>query len=636
LKIKNIILATSLCLFCFAELKAQVRKGNKYFLKKDFEKAAAFYENDSITTLADPIASINWAWSYVRLKQDREAIKCFLAIEKTGILYKTDAIQLTQSYINCGDLESAKSIISKKTQNLNKDSDWKKLQVTFDSLQMWNSQVTNKYVKKVESINGCKDDYSLIVKDSLVFFVSTSIGNSNLDKDIFEDRTSSSSIYQSNHTLKGYSKPKRILKKTSTKYNDGPFIFSSDGKTIFFTRSRKEKVGSNHPSKLKIFKATFTGKDWGNIEEFPFNSSAYNMAHPALSSDEKTIFFSSDKSGSLGGMDLWMSKWNGNQWEEPIHLGNNINTNKNELFPTINNDTLYFSTEGLIGYGNLDIFKVPLNKINDNPINLKAPVNSPFDDFGIYFTSVKNGFFTSNRLGGEGMDDIYSFDSNELSKKMDMLRAKEIDTVSQKESLLKIDLYGQIYEQKRGDITDAMLIYLLDDKGKIIGQTYTNAAGELLQRLIRLADGDFVYVRLTPDDDMITLLNEDDVVIQIKPQENFLIPNIYYELNSSVINQTAEIQLNKLAVIIKKNPHIKVQLSSHTDSRATADYNLDLSNKRAQAAINYLVLKGVDRSVIIGKGFGEVELLNQCKDNIYCSEEEHAVNRRTEFRISRK
>ena len=664
----NKFISVAICFFfSVAFSNAQINKANAYFIEKNYEKAILHYQKDSVSTSKDGEALYNLSLAHAQLNQYENAIHSFLLAEKLEIPSREQQLKATKWLMLNGQFKEAQARILRQTKDIGDSSDWFDLNKNLDSLVVWKEQGSEAQTELLKSINSAENDYSPVFNGGMMYFVSDRVETG--DGDIFENRKAHPEIWKSEVKNNEFSKPKKIFNTLNDQFADGSFTFSADGKIIYFTRSSVGKTNKNQLNKLQLFKAELVDGKWKNIQKLSFNDSNYNFAHPALNKDGNTIFFSSDKSGSFGGMDLWMSKWNGATWGEVIHLPSSVNTTKNELFPTIFQDTLFFSTNGLIGYGGMDIFKMPLSNMAGNAINLKAPINSGVDDFGINFTSASQGYFTSNRFGGNGKDDVFAFEFKQTENIKPISYVGSIDTIALKESLLKIDLFGQVYNQERGDIEAGLLIYLLNDKGKIIAETFTNAAGnfnfrnlfpddqylfrirsdnpnlkiimvnqkgELIQKLIRLNDGDFVYMRLNPDDELITILNEEDVQIKIKPQENFLIPNIYYELNSFAINSSAEIELSKLVEIIKKNPHIVVQLFSHTDSRSSAAYNLELSIKRVQSAIDYLESKGVDPSCISGKGVGEVELLNQCTDNVYCTEEEHAVNRRTEFKINRK
>ena len=664
----NKFISVAICFFfSVAFSNAQINKANAYFIEKNYEKAILHYQKDSVSTSKDGEALYNLSLAHAQLNQYENAIHSFLLAEKLEIPSREQQLKATKWLMLNGQFKEAQARILRQTKDIGDSSDWFDLNKNLDSLVVWKEQGSEAQTELLKSINSAENDYSPVFNGGMIYFVSDRVETG--DGDIFENRKAHPEIWISEVKNNEFSKPKKIFNTLNDQFADGSFTFSADGKIIYFTRSSVGKTNKNQLNKLQLFKAELVDGKWKNIQKLSFNDSNYNFAHPALNKDGNTIFFSSDKSGSFGGMDLWMSKWDGASWGEVIHLPSSVNTTKNELFPTIFQDTLFFSTDGLIGYGGMDIFKMPLSNMAGNAINLKAPINSGVDDFGINFTSASRGYFTSNRSGGSGKDDVFAFEFKQTENIKPISYVGSIDTIALKESLLKIDLFGQVYNQERGDIEAGLLIYLLNDKGKIIAETFTNAAGnfnfrnlfpddqylfrirsdnpnlkiimvnqkgELIQKLIRLNDGDFVYMRLNPDDELITILNEEDVQIKIKPQENFLIPNIYYELNSFAINSSAEIELNKLVEIIKKNPHIVVQLFSHTDSRSSAAYNLELSIKRVQSAIDYLESKGVDPSCISGKGVGEVELLNQCTDNVYCTEEEHAVNRRTEFKINRK
>jgi outer membrane protein OmpA-like peptidoglycan-associated protein len=274
--------------------------------------------------------------------------------------------------------------------------------------------------------------------------------------------------------------------------------------------------------------------------------------------------------------------------------------------------------------------------------------------------------FITNKEGKKVMEvnrfrnDAFKFEalSSDEIEQMPIIEEKD-------ESLLTISVYGQIYDQLPGDYSGGMDVYVVNDKGIIIGTAKTDKDGKFVfeklppdeQYLFKLSEekdlniiildengevidspkrkgkGYFVYTRLSGDDVVLTLINEDDVVIKIREDENFVISNIYYDYNSAEIKESAAKELDKLVLILKKNPHIGVELSSHTDSRGGDDFNLSLSQKRAEKAVQYIVGKGIELERMKGVGYGETKLVNKCSNGVECTEEEHGKNRRTEFKV---
>jgi len=460
-------------------------------------------------------------------------------------------------------------------------------------------------------------------------------------------------------------------------------------------------------------------------------------------------------------MDIYVSTKNGEEWGKPVNLGKGVNTSENEVFPYYRKGSLYFSSEGHSGYGGLDIYLVKEEAKWVNPENLKAPLNSPKDDFGIFYKDDENGYFSSNREGGMGSDDIYSFAWHTLTPQTSMSGLLEYDKlassgttmnlldeddnvirttvtdefgkfkfdkldldknyllgidadddsfldgaklymtnsngekvllankvgkgkfkfqalpheyyddlellVEEDESLFTVSVFGQIYKKLPGDYSGGMEVWVVDDEGNIIGKAVADKDGKfsfdklspdeeylfmlaedddslnmiivdengkVLDAAKRLIDGKYRYVRLDSDQNVITLINEIDEVIKIAENENFIISKVLYGYDSYEINELAAKELDKLVLILNKNKNVGVELSSHTDSKGGDDFNMKLSQKRADAAVEYVMSKGIEKRKIIAKGYGETQPvapneLPSGKDN----PEGRAKNRRTVFKV---
>jgi outer membrane protein OmpA-like peptidoglycan-associated protein len=434
-------------------------------------------------------------------------------------------------------------------------------------------------------------------------------------------------------------KPKRFVSKINSKFNESSAVFTQDGKTMYFTRNnyaegKKGKDASNK-TLLKLYKATLIDGEWDNVVELPFNSNEYSVAHPALSVDENVLYFASDMPGTLGQSDLFKVdiKVDGT-YGVPVNLGSEINTAGRESFPFISDENeLYFASDGYPGLGGLDVFVVRIegdgtyNKV----LNVGTPVNSSQDDFGYIINSdTRIGYFSSNREGGKGSDDIYKF--KELTK-------------------LKFDqtITGLITDVDTGVILPGTKISLYDENFKLLKQVLTDDKG---QYSLPLLIGKIYYIRGDKEEyltkevavNIKSFSESADYSIglekKIRPisvgtdlAKTLNIPIVYFDLDKSNIRKDAAFELTKVVVVMQQFPEMKIDVRSHTDSRQSAEYNQILSDKRAKATIAWLIKNGIDSTRLIGKGYGESELVNQCADDVKCSEEEHQANRRSEFII---
>ena len=434
--------------------------------------------------------------------------------------------------------------------------------------------------------------------------------------------------------------PKKFDTNIKTKFHEASPAFTKDGKTMYFTRNNylngKKGKDANNNTLVKIYKAILKNDKWTNITELPFDSNNYSTAHPALSPDEKTMYFASDMPGTLGQSDLLKVKINDDgSFGTPENLGNTINTEGRETFPFVNDENeIYFASDGHPGLGGLDVF---VSKINPDATfgevkNVGADVNSPKDDFAYLIdTKSRRGFFSSNRDGGQGFDDIYKF--LELRKiTCEQLLYGEITDLATAELLsgAKVSLYdGQF------NLINSMDS---DEKGNYsftveCGKTYNIRAEKpeytTKEQKVTVSDKrGKTYLPIALEKAKCKVTVGDDL------GKCFGIKMIYFDFDKSDIRMEAAIDLEKILDVMNQNPTMELDIRSHTDSRGTFKYNEALSDRRAKSTINWLVKNGVKQSRLTGKGYGESQLVNKCSDGVICTEPEHQFNRRSEFIIT--
>jgi outer membrane protein OmpA-like peptidoglycan-associated protein/tetratricopeptide (TPR) repeat protein len=489
-------------------------------------------------------------------------------------------------------------------------------------------------------INSEYSDFgSAFFHNKLIFASSREVRG--ISKKIFKQTNQSFlNIYESEVLPNGnLGEPIPFGNKINSKFHESTPVFTRDGKTMYFTRNNyldgKKGEDNKKITLLKLYKSTFENDKWGDATELPFNSNQYSTAHPILSPDDKTMYFVSDMPGTIGQSDLFKVAINEDgSFGNPENLGTTINTEGRETFPFISDDNqLYFASDGRPGLGGLDIYvsKIEKNNTFSEVQNVGSPVNGPQDDFAFMIdTKSSNGFFSSNRGGGKGFDDIYKLTE---TRKL---------TCEQK-------LAGIITDREDGTALANVKVSLFDDKFQFIKE---NIAGENGQYSFDVECGKTYYVRAEKLDfetkesvatiAMATGKTELSLAIdkRIKPigvgtdlAKTVDIPMIYFDLDKWNIRPDAAFQLEKIVEVMKQFSAMKIDVRSHTDSRQTAQYNLNLSNKRAKATVEWLVKKGIESSRLTGKGYGESKLVNKCSDGIKCSETEHQANRRSEFII---
>lgn len=436
-----------------------------------------------------------------------------------------------------------------------------------------------------------------------------------------------------NNGVKDLGKPGFIkAQDVNTDFHEASVAITSDGKTIYFTRDNVnkrnrldyDKKGTTH---LKIYKASLDNGNWTDIEELPFNDDVFSTGHPALSPDNKTLYFVSDRDDidSFGQTDIYKVAINDDgSYGEPENLGANVNTEGREMFPFVAKDnTLYFSSDGYLNLGLLDIYKSDiLNGKNEMPKNLGAPYNSGADDFAFFIDSEnETGYFSSNREGGKGSDDIYSFAAYECKQ-----------TVT-----------GVARDSKTQEPLNAVTIEIVNDAGVII-QTVTTAEDgaynyevdcnqkysirgskpnykDDVQHFVAGSENNFVN---KVDLNLVPLCFGDEIVIN----------PIFFDFDKWNIRTDAKYELENIVTVLRDHPEMVIKIESHTDSRGTDRYNIKLSDRRAKSTRDYLISRNIAPERIESAiGYGETQLLNECSNGVKCSKEKHQLNRRSKFLI---
>lgn len=417
----------------------------------------------------------------------------------------------------------------------------------------------------------------------------------------------------------------------SKEVNYSSTSFSADGNTMFFTANNnnlkgRKKFNRKSSSLLKIFRATkFPDGTWGRVLELSINSDNFNTAHPSVSIDGKVLYFTSDRPGGYGESDIY--KVNLEDFMpvgEVVNLGAIINTPGRETYPFITNEHLYFSSDTHRGFGGLDIFSSTLTQDNQwgNVQNLGTTYNSPFDDFAYFSQEKGNGFLSSNRPTNDYLNDnIYSFKIclTQLSGTIkDEKTLESIAKGSLKFYLSDHSLFQELVSDQNGDY-------------------YTDLLGCNQNFTVNIqADGyspKTISVNLSPDN---LETNMDIFLASIETQSLLQPPNIapiYFEFDQVKITDQAKKSLSEIQVVLESYPQSKVVITSHTDSRGTQKYNMELSKKRAEQTALWLINSGVDSDRITTQWKGELELVNKCKDGVPCTMEQHALNRRSEFEL---
>jgi len=425
----------------------------------------------------------------------------------------------------------------------------------------------------------------------------------------------------------------------NTRLHESTSAATKDGNTIYFTRNNfkdkkyvKDKDGF---IRLKIFKATRENGIWTTIEELPFNNDTYSVAHPALSPDEKYLYFASDMPGSLGESDIFRVaiKTDGT-YGTPENLGDNINTPNRETFPFVTSENvLYFSSNGHYGLGGLDVFatKVGYDNFDIPVLNVGEPVNSKQDDFTFIFDEKSlKGYFASSRDPETG-DNIYSFIET---------KPLNLDCIQQ--------ISGTVRDKISNEVLAGATVKVINENNEEIGNTITDANGDY-ELILDCNQGNFVRATIQgyiPSEEYLPKSNNKPKIIDFYMERETVtagggddlakllqLSTIYFDLNKFNIRPDAEVEIQKVIAAMEKYPSLRIQVNSYTDSRGNDAYNLWLSKQRAASTVAYMISKGINKDRLVGEGYGETRLVNDCSNGVRCSKEEHQLNRRSEFII---
>lgn len=509
-------------------------------------------------------------------------------------------------------------------------------------------------------INSNSSDYGSTVYNNKIVFTSARDTGGVVRTNFQWTNQSFSRLYTSTLMPDGsVGKPELLVKRKNDKFNESTPIFTKDGRTMYFTRNnftdgRRGKNDKN-VTLLKLYKAELIDNVWTNEKELSFNSDQYSTAHPALSVDEKFLYFASDMPGTLGQSDIFKVAINEDgTFGTPQNLGPAINTEGRETFPFISAENeLYFATDGRPGLGGLDIFasRIKADGTFDDVLNVGEPVNGKQDDFAFSIDSKnRNGFFSSNRENGHGLDDIYRFTET-------------------RRLICEQNLSGTITDSESNELLANTSLTLFNDKFDPVGTIVSDEKGNYIfpsvkcgkKYTIRTAKTDYnakeVSVTILRDKETNQMISLNKVFVPLVAKTVAIkkvaispvklgsikvgadltkilnLPMNFFDLGKATIKKTSEPQLMKVVNLLTEYPAIKLDIRSHTDSRSSSESNQILSDKRAQSTKDWLIKNGISADRLTAKGYGETQLVNKCADGVKCSEKEHMQNRRSEFII---
>ncbi|WP_291967263.1 OmpA family protein [Maribacter sp.] len=623
-----------------------IKRADEYFDKMWYAEAAKIYEQ--------ALSKGEKAYTYDVLKKAGDAHYFNTDMENAykwyNILYTKYESDMSSDYLfkyahslkGIGNYKRSKRLLklyNKKLAGEEIEQDIEKNEIVLDGLlrmeerfDIDNLSINSKYSEFSPMYYGNDEMVYASAKDSSIFNTRKYKWNNQPYLDLF--------VAKVNEESQDFKDAIKFSKKINTKYHEASVAFSPDNETMYFTRNnygkklKRDKNGINH---LKIYRSKKVDGEWLEAEEVSFNSDNYSTGHPALSPDGKQLYFVSDMPGSIGDTDIFVvDVLQDGSFSTPRNLGPEINTEHKEMFPFINDKKLYFSSDGHVGLGGLDVFEVAFDDEAGflEVRNVGKPVNSSKDDFSfIVDEESQKGYFASNRDGGIGDDDIYSFKTLEVEEIPTSINA----------------IAGVVTELITGDLMPNALVELLDENNIKLKEMETDENGNFIFEDL---DADTRYVLKTTKgsyfDDTREAATKDNETVNVdismrKLNDMIAVENgikklktemIHFDFDKSYIRTDAAVELDKLVEVMKDSPNMVIKIESHTDSRGAAVYNKYLSDKRAKSTRDYIISQGIDASRIESAiGYGEERLINGCDGTVRCTEEQHYLNRRSEFII---
>ena len=626
--------------------KKMVKKGDKKYDVGEYEVAIEIYHK-ALAKSNDP-GYINFkiGEAYRLSNRIKKALPYYQAAVKNGYTedeaqyYLGLALKAEQKYEEARQVfDGLVSIASSSDYNVMASKEFENVNTIQEILE------TKNYfrVKNLTDINTSSAEYSPVYNNGELFFTSSREGG----KIYKATGTAFTKIYRVE--TKGARVDLLTMKPLDNLINDddtndGSVTFSADGRIMIYAKGNNGKKRGTKD--VNLYTTSNRKGQWSQPRMLRINDPDSWDSTPALSADGRTLYFASNREGGFGGTDLYSATRDGRgRWGNVRNMGPDINTHGNEMFPYSSIDgSLYFSSEGHPGFGGLDLFRAERREGKLVVENMGSPINSNDDDFGLFLFSPTKGFLTSNREGGSGDDDIYTFVNNDPDLKIVnyFLTGTTVTADDEGNETLLANTVVKLFDKDNNLISEA----ITGREGTFSFRVYTEEDYYILGEKLDYLTTRVIFSTIgksIPKENLTKLVTNTQFTIKV-PLDRIVIDkaivmeNIYYDLDEDYIRADAAVELDKLVAILEDNPEIKIELSSHTDSRQTADYNMDLSNRRAQSATTYIIEAGIDPERITAKGYGESQLIISDEEinslqTIEEQEAAHQINRRTEFKI---
>ena len=620
---KNIYIIASALLFT-AGLNAQnkdTKEADKLFERLEYVDAAKAYSKLVEKGKADGYVYKQLGDSYYNVFNTKEAVNWYAKAVESDQDAETH-FRYAQMLKAEGSTKAADAQMEQFAKKAPSDARAKAFKNNPNYLSQLKNQSKQYDVKKSDVSSEKADFGAVLTNNNELYFSSarnTARKENGMDDQPYLD------LYKATRNADGTVSQATEVAELNTKWHDGPAAITADGNTMYygsesFNESAFQKNKEKHlkMGQIYLYKATKDGDKWSKGQALSFNNKEYSVRNPAISKDGKTLYFSSDMPGGLGGEDIWKVSVDGNTYGTPENLGPNVNTEANESFPFLQDDNiLFFSSNGRQGFGGYDVFKFNTNT-NEKASNIGEPVNSQKDDFAFTYNLVKNvGYFSSNR---DGNDDIFQADA-----------------------VCGVDATILVQDAVTGRALSDANVTWVNAKGVAKGNQTSNEMGEVKFGIACEEIANFNGSRSGYENGTVSMEKSKNgpktIVLNLTPikpiitDTEVILQPIYFEYNKSNITAQGAAELDKLVQVMNEYPNMVIDARSHTDNRGADNYNMRLSDRRAKSTVQYIISKGIAKNRITGQGMGETQPKVACTE---CSEEEHAQNRRSEFLIIKK
>ena len=603
---------------------------------EDEQARKSFLLGESYRLMNQYAAAIPWYRQAFEISRNQISLEAYAG-----------AVLRNQQYTN------AKKLYAKLIEDFGAKAEWRDAMESCDAAQQWiKDQDPNQYVIRRSPLNSAQSDFSPSFYNNILVFAS------DRNESQGEEYHWTGQQYTDFYRSKEDRRLDELLNKINSPFNEASITFNAGLNHVVYTQ-----CGTSDESNLEENCHLVEGKwsadleSWTDFEKLNFCQDDISYGHPTFFNDDRSIIFSSNDPNGIGQHDLWVSYKRNNGWSQPVLLPEGINTSGNEKFPVMQGDTLFFSSDGKIGMGGLDIYYSKWVQPDGwtTPVNLRPPINSGGDDFGFIWdpnfdenSTIKSRFFITSNRKGSALDDIYIFEEMVLSR---------VDSVIEQEPTYNIVIEGKILEhiyEIPGDPNSRKMgtrplpgasvqiqnreefpILIVDQTGEFTYTIEDEAAYRFLaSKSDYLSNSIFVEVVLNDEEKhaggktYIVHIILDPIVYDTE----IVMEDIFYDFDKWDIRSDAEPSLNDLADLLNNNPNIQIELSSHTDCRGLEIYNAELSQRRAESAVRYLNNLGIESKRMKAVGYGEQRPAISCECST-CSEAQHQANRRTSFTI---